>query len=55
MNAKFATFEKYGRIRFLFTKRKMIINVNAMSFKKEVLGVIGKQSPKHPQFVNLPE
>jgi hypothetical protein len=25
------------------------------SFTKEVRGVMGKQSPKHPQLVNLPD
>src|SRR5688572_29689423 len=34
--------------------RNPIIAVRAISFRKEVLEVIGKQSPKHPQFLCSP-
>jgi len=47
--------EKMGLISLRFANRKTRSNVNMTSFPKEVNGVMGMQSPKHPQFLNLPD
>src|SRR5690606_9909067 len=44
-----------GLILSLCQKRKPISEVSNTSFKKETSGVIGMQSPKQPQFLNLPD
>ena len=41
--------------QYLPAIKKRIITNKTMSLINEVSGVMGRQSPKHPQFVNLPD
>src|SRR5688572_33363303 len=44
-----------GLIRSFFTNRNPISANSARSLINDVSGVIGRQSPKQPQFLNFPE
>ena len=43
-----------GLTIFLFSNRKSINTISTTSFKNDVSEVMGKQSPKQPQFLGIP-
>src|SRR6187551_1892084 len=55
MASSAALFDKADVILFRKKNNSKIKTVSITSFVNEILGVIGRQSPKHPQLVNLGE